>query len=126
MSNPNISLEILDALRAQTYTLNHLVEVIEDLQRQLSGKPAPQEQKTKEAAPPQALPQHKEETKKSSPWQQQKGKKGIFELRTDIDTNEYLTLRDEIWKENGKLAKDGFFYWIMQNEDGIGRKPLRK
>jgi len=119
MSSPNISLEILDAVHAQGYLLNHLLEVVEDIQRQLSGKP-------KEPAPPQTLPPAKEQQKKTSPWQQQEGKKGIFELRTDVDTNEYLTLRDEILKENGKLAKEGFFYWIMQNQNGIGRKPLRR
>jgi hypothetical protein len=119
MSIPNIPVEILDAIHAQGHTLNHLVEVVEDIQRQLSGKP-------KEAALPQALPPAKEQQKKSGPWQVQKGKNGPFELRTDIDSNDYLTLRDEIAKSQGKLAKEGFFYWIMQNQNGIGRKPLRK
>lgn len=62
-------------------------------------------------------------------WQKKDGEKGAYELATDKDNkdnSEYIALKGHLKEEDGRISKDGLFYWLFQNSDAIGRKPQKK
>lgn len=58
-------------------------------------------------------------------WIQTEGKNGLYDKAEPNDSLEYQDLLKEIKDHNGKMIKEGFFYWIFSDGLTIGRKPRR-
>jgi len=57
-------------------------------------------------------------------WTKAEGQKGEYWRSDDVDCEDYKNLRRELEQSNGRLRKNGYFYWIFQNGVTIGRKKL--
>lgn len=54
-------------------------------------------------------------------WKKQDGPKGPYERSDDQNNPEYAKLITDLNEHQGKLNRDGIFYWEFQN-GGVGRK----
>ena len=59
-------------------------------------------------------------------WENKEGKKGPFQQSEDFKNAEFNALRKDLGAHNGKLYHKGFFYWVFQNGQTIGRKKAMK
>lgn len=68
-------------------------------------------------------------------WTRTDGPNGPYEVFPDFDTGENdipkdLTAYDSLIKDlknhDGKLNRNGLFYWLFNNSFRIGRKPTKK
>jgi len=55
-------------------------------------------------------------------WEQAKGKSGSYERSEDVDSPDHKALLDDLTAHQGKLVRDGYFYWLFQNGSTVGRK----
>lgn len=55
-------------------------------------------------------------------WTQKTGQRGPYEQSEDVNNTEFKAMLKDIAAHNGKLTRDGFFYWIFQNGVTVGRK----
>jgi len=55
-------------------------------------------------------------------WEQTQGKSGPYERSVDTDSLDYKALLNDLVAHQGKLTRDGYFYWLFQNGSTIGRK----
>jgi len=58
-------------------------------------------------------------------WEKAEGWKGEFERSEDINNPEFKAMLKDLAQHNGKLTRDGVFYWVFKNGSTVGRK-LRK
>jgi hypothetical protein len=59
-------------------------------------------------------------------WVQAEGSKGSYERSEDVDSLDYKELLKDLEAHNGKLSRDGFFYWKFEKSAVVGRKLRRK
>lgn len=61
-------------------------------------------------------------------WEKAEGWKGEFERSEDINNLEFKAMLKDLAEHNGKLTRDGLFYWVFKNGSTVGRKkkPERK
>lgn len=57
-------------------------------------------------------------------WETKQGNKGPYEKAAKQDGKDYQLLVEDLQKHQGKFRRDGFFYWLFEREDAIGRKRL--
>ncbi|MEM3697408.1 MAG: hypothetical protein QXZ02_03025 [Candidatus Bathyarchaeia archaeon] len=55
-------------------------------------------------------------------WEKAQGVKGEFERSEDINNPEFKALLKDLAQHNGKLTRDGWFYWTFKNGSTVGRK----
>lgn len=59
-------------------------------------------------------------------WTQQEGTKGPFEKSEDFNNPDHKEMVKDLAAHQGKLYRDGVFYWVFQNGSVVGRKKLKK
>jgi hypothetical protein len=55
-------------------------------------------------------------------WVEAEGSKGPFEKSEDFNNLEFKRMLKDLNEHNGKLSRNGFFYWVYQNGSTVGRK----
>ncbi len=55
-------------------------------------------------------------------WQKTQGVKGEFEKSEDFNNPEFKALLKDLAQHNGKLTRNGWFYWTFKNGSTVGRK----
>jgi len=55
-------------------------------------------------------------------WQETEGFKGRYEKSSDVNSLDFKELLKDLASHNGKLSRNGFFYWVFKNGSTIGRK----
>ena len=55
-------------------------------------------------------------------WEQAQGAAGPYERSQDIDNAEFKNLLKDLAAHQGKLSRNGYFYWAFQNGYTVGRK----
>ncbi len=56
-------------------------------------------------------------------WQSKTGAKGPFEMSNDPQSADYANMLNDLAGHQGKLNRDGYFYWTFSN-GGVGRKKV--
>ncbi len=55
-------------------------------------------------------------------WEKAQGSKGEFERSEDVNNPEFKALLKDLANHNGKLTRNGWFYWTFKNGSTVGRK----
>lgn len=55
-------------------------------------------------------------------WETAEGPSGPYERSQDVDSRDFKLLVKDLAAHDGKLTKDGFFYWLFKNGSVVGRK----
>ena len=55
-------------------------------------------------------------------WEDAQGISGPYQRSEDADNPEFKTMLKDLQAHNGKLTKEGWFYWLFQNGTAVGRK----
>jgi hypothetical protein len=55
-------------------------------------------------------------------WEKTEGFKGSYERSEDVNSLDFKELLKDLAKHNGKLSRDGWFYWVFKNGATVGRK----
>jgi hypothetical protein len=55
-------------------------------------------------------------------WQQTQGPSGPYERSEDVNSLDFKTMLKDLAAHQGKLSRDGYFYWTFQNGSTVGRK----
>lgn len=61
-------------------------------------------------------------------WKGKTGDHGLFELAllSEQATEDLATLIKDLEDHSGKMQVSGFFVWLMNDKQSVGRKPARK
>jgi hypothetical protein len=59
-------------------------------------------------------------------WTDKQGDKGAFQMSEDVNNLEFKTMLKDLNDHQGKLYRDGKFYWVFANGATVGRKDLKK
>lgn len=57
-------------------------------------------------------------------WKETEGGKGPYERANDKTNPDFILLAKELKEKNGKFRKGGYFYWLFDRSDDIGRKKV--
>jgi hypothetical protein len=57
-----------------------------------------------------------------SKWEKAEGFRGDYERSEDVNNLEFKELLKDLASHNGKLSRDGWFYWTFKNGSTVGRK----
>lgn len=57
-------------------------------------------------------------------WAQKEGNKGPYEKSVDTTNPDYQLLAKALKDKGGRFRKDGFFYWLFDQANAIGRKKV--
>ncbi|MEM0096552.1 MAG: hypothetical protein QW660_07970 [Candidatus Bathyarchaeia archaeon] len=55
-------------------------------------------------------------------WLRSQGVKGEFERSEDRDNPQFKAMLKDLANHNGRLTRDGYFYWVYKNGATVGRK----
>lgn len=55
-------------------------------------------------------------------WEKAQGSRGEFEKSEDVNNPEFKAMLKDLAQHNGKLTRDGMFYWVYKNGSVVGRK----
>ena len=55
-------------------------------------------------------------------WTKAQGSKGEFERSEDVNNLQFKAMQKDLADNNGKLNREGMFYWTFQSGSIIGRK----
>ncbi|MEM2506597.1 MAG: hypothetical protein QXF61_06120, partial [Nitrososphaeria archaeon] len=55
-------------------------------------------------------------------WEKAQGFRGEFERSEDVNNSEFKALLKDLAQHNGKLTRNGWFYWTFRNGSTVGRK----
>lgn len=58
-------------------------------------------------------------------WEAREGSKGPFERSEDLNNLQFKALVKDLAAHDGKLTRDGLFYWLFQNGATVGRKKAK-
>ena len=58
-------------------------------------------------------------------WESREGSKGPFERSEDVDNPQFKLLLKDLAAHQGKLTRNGLFYWTFQNGSTVGRKKAK-
>jgi hypothetical protein len=59
-------------------------------------------------------------------WIQTEGSNGPYEKSEDVNSSDFKAMLKDLSAHNGKLTRDGMFYWKFERGDAVGRKPRKK
>jgi len=55
-------------------------------------------------------------------WETKEGAKGPYEKSTDFDNLQHKAMLRDLADHDGKLRREGYFYWVFQDGNTVGRK----
>jgi hypothetical protein len=55
-------------------------------------------------------------------WQGANGTSGPYERSEDVNSKDFKLMLKDLQAHNGKLTREGFFYWVFTNGSTVGRK----
>ncbi len=55
-------------------------------------------------------------------WQKADGANGPYEKSEDVNSPDHKELLHDLSLHNGKVTRDGYFYWVFTNQYTVGRK----
>jgi hypothetical protein len=55
-------------------------------------------------------------------WEKAQGPSGEFEKSEDFNNPEFKAMLKDLQTHNGKLTRNGMFYWTFKNGSTVGRK----
>jgi len=55
-------------------------------------------------------------------WEQTQGNRGTYERSSDINNPNFKALLKELASHEGRMTRNGYFYWAFKNGSHIGRK----
>ena len=58
------------------------------------------------------------------PWKQADGGKGPYERANDKTNPDFQLLIKALKEQDGKFHKSGYFYWLFDRSDDVGRKKV--
>jgi len=58
-------------------------------------------------------------------WEGAQGSSGPYERSEDINNLDFKQLLKDLADHQGKLTRDGYFYWVFQNGVTVGRKKRK-
>jgi len=58
-------------------------------------------------------------------WEKAEGSKGEFEKSEDFNNPEFKKMLKDLAEHNGKLTRNGVFYWVFKNGSTVGRKKRK-
>lgn len=59
-------------------------------------------------------------------WTEAEGSSGKYERSEDVDSIGFKELLKDLAAHDGKLSRDGYFYWKFQSGSVVGRKLKKK
>ena len=59
-------------------------------------------------------------------WVKTEGWKGDYEKSEDVNNPEFKKMLKDLAEHNGKLTRDGIFYWVFKNGSTVGRKKRQE
>jgi hypothetical protein len=59
-------------------------------------------------------------------WVESQGSKGTYMKATKQESPDYTSMIIDLKAQNGKLTKQGEFYWLFSDNETVGRKPAKK
>ena len=57
-------------------------------------------------------------------WKQADGSRGPYERANDKTNPDFQLLVKELKEKDGKFRKGGYFYWLFDRSDDVGRKKV--
>jgi len=58
-------------------------------------------------------------------WKEAQGTRGLYERSEDVNSPDFKELMKDLETHNGKLMRNGFFYWRFSKSAVIGRKKRK-
>lgn len=58
-------------------------------------------------------------------WNEVEGPSGSYDRSEDINNIQFKHMLKDLGEHNGKLTRDGIFYWVFQNGYTVGRKKAK-
>lgn len=58
-------------------------------------------------------------------WTEAEGSKGPYERSEDANNLEFKAMLKDLASHNGKMQRNGYFYWLFQNGSTVGRKKRK-
>ena len=55
-------------------------------------------------------------------WEEAQGSSGPYERSQDTNNQEFQIMLKDLKQHNGKLTRNGYFYWLFQDCTTVGRK----
>lgn len=55
-------------------------------------------------------------------WEKAEGWKGEYERSEDVNNPQFKAMLRDLAQHNGKLTRNGMFYWVFKNGSTVGRK----
>jgi len=55
-------------------------------------------------------------------WVDDSGPSGQYQRSEDVNNPEFKKMLSDLAEHNGKLTRDGVFYWVFRNGSTVGRK----
>jgi hypothetical protein len=98
-----------DANLRENETIDHLINVL--------GKPILEAEK--EAIEYEWKPE-------KIKWDKTEGPKGPYEKSSPEQSENYKDMLKDLEAHKGKLTKDGYFYWLFNDNETVGRKQRTK
>lgn len=59
-------------------------------------------------------------------WEEKEGPKGLYEKSEDSNNLEFKNMLKDLANHGGKITRNGYFYWIFQSGNVVGRKKRGK
>jgi hypothetical protein len=77
--------------------------------------------------PGKAPPQSREPTWDSAriKWVEAQGSSGPYERSEDMNSPDFKAMVKDLASHNGRLSKDGVFYWLFESGAVVGRKKRK-
>jgi len=58
-------------------------------------------------------------------WEKAVGSSGPYERSQNKENVDFQKMVEDLKAHNGKLSRDGYFYWLFTNGDCVGRKKRK-
>jgi len=59
-------------------------------------------------------------------WESTQGSSGPYERSEDVNNLDFKAMLKKLREHQGKLSRDGYFYWTFQNGVTVGRKKRKQ
>ena len=58
-------------------------------------------------------------------WTEAQGNSGTYQRSEDLDSQDFNEMLKDLAAHQGKLSKDGYFYWLFKSGSTVGRKERK-
>jgi len=58
-------------------------------------------------------------------WESTNGQKGEYQRSQDVNNPEFKALVKDLAAHDGKITRNGLFYWLFQSGSTVGRKKAK-